>query len=232
MQAPRAILFDLGGTVLRQSLFHPEAWADALPALAACPESYSARAAEEVLRQLLIDFLHHGKGGLVEARLEACLRHLHERLGVTLPLAPAEVELAFWRTTSRMSPEPGIGRALAQLAERGLLLGLISNSMFSGTVLRWELDRHGLGRYFPLLLSSADYGLRKPHPSLFHTAVARLGVPAASAWFVGDDLANDVAGARAAGLQPLWYCPGARVPAEEPVLQVRHWDELVPLLDR
>jgi putative hydrolase of the HAD superfamily len=230
MQPPRAILFDLGGTVLRQDTFRPEAWADALPALAVCPRGYSAHAAGEMLRHLIGELLLHGKGGLVEMRVEACLRHLHERLGITLPLPPLEVELAFWRATSRMVPEPGIERVLADLAGRGLPLGLVSNSMFSGEVLRWELERHGLARHFSLVLSSADYGLRKPHPSLFHTAVARLGLPAEAVWFVGDNFANDIAGARGAGLRPLWYRP-AGAPAEtEPVPRLQHWDELVPLL--
>src|SRR5262245_31028686 len=33
MLAPRAILFDLGGTLLRQASFRPEAWLEALPGI-------------------------------------------------------------------------------------------------------------------------------------------------------------------------------------------------------
>src|SRR5262245_55914063 len=108
MLTPRAILFDLGGTLLRQEWFRPEAWLEALPGV-------DPECAGPLLRQLIREFRAPSKRGIVEVRMEACLRHLHERLGVRLPLAPPEVELAFWRATCRMAPEPGVAALLAQL---------------------------------------------------------------------------------------------------------------------
>ena len=91
--------------------------------------------------------------------------------------------------------------------------------MFGAEVLRWELARHGLDRAFSLLLSSADYGLRKPHPSLFRTAVASLKLAPGEVWFVGDNFARDVIGAVGAGLRPVWYNPEARDPPAAPPFQ-------------
>jgi putative hydrolase of the HAD superfamily len=233
MDVPRAILFDLGGTLLRQSSFDPGAWSAEVARLA--PDA--GLPGDEVRRlahDLVSEFRRHGKAGLVELRIESCLRHLHDRLGLSLPLTPAEVSLAFWRATSSMEPEPGVGAALRRLAARGIPLGVVSNSMFGAEVLRWELARHGLDRAFSLLLSSADYGLRKPHPSLFRTAVACLKLAPGEVWFVGDNFARDVAGAAGAGLRPVWYNPEARDPPTAPaftaVAQFTHWDEFPGLL--
>ena len=232
MTAPRAILFDLGDTLLRQESFHPEAWADALAALAGHPEGFSAPRVRELARGLVREFRRPSKAGPVEVRMEACLRHLHERLGVTLALGPAGVEMAFWQATSRMAPEPGIGPLLDDLAARGLPLGVVSNSMFRAEVLRWELARHGLAAPFRFVMSSADYGLRKPHPSLFVTALARLGREAGEVWFVGDSFANDVLGAAGVRMVPLWYNPDGLAPPADaegggPAREFRHWDEFL-----
>jgi putative hydrolase of the HAD superfamily len=78
-------------------------------------------------------------------------------------------------------------------------------------------------------MSSADYGLRKPHPSLFRAAVARLRLSLDEVWVGGDHLTNDVEGARAAGLTGVWYAPGASG-APEGVRWVRHWDQSEVLL--
>jgi putative hydrolase of the HAD superfamily len=231
MNPPRAILFDLGDT-LCASVFHPEAWAATLSSLA--PHALDLPPdLEQQTRQLADEFRRYGKAGLCELRVEAWLRHLHDRLGVDIPGPPADVGLAFWQATSRMTPEPGVAGLLERLSAAGLPLGVVSNSMFGAAVLRWELARHGLDAHFRLLLSSADYGLRKPHPSMFHTAVARLRLSPQEVWFVGDDFTNDVLGAAQAGLTPVWYNRlGAEAPpGAAPVTQVRHWDDFLPLLE-
>jgi putative hydrolase of the HAD superfamily len=223
MTGPRAVLFDLGDTLLQQVSFDPEAWADSLP---------GPSEARELLRTLTRDFRHVRDSSPVELRMGACLRHLHERLGLPFDRPPEELELAFWQATSRMAPEPGVGPVLEALARRGLALGVVSNSMFAGEVLRWELARHGLAAPFRFILSSSDYGLKKPHPSIFQTALVRLGLSAAAVWHVGDSFANDVAGGAAAGLRAVWYNPSRAAAPERrpPFAEVRHWDDFLALL--
>jgi putative hydrolase of the HAD superfamily len=223
---PRAVLFDLGGTLLRQLSFRPAAYADALGGGAA------AEQVRRLVAELVLEFLRPSKEGPVEVRMESCLRHLHDRLGLPLGPSPAAAEEAFWRATARMGPEPGVAAVLEALAGRGLPLGVVSNSMFRGEVLRGELDRHGIGRHVRFVLSSADYGLRKPHPSLFVTALARLGREAGEVWFVGDSFANDVLGAAGVRMVPLWYNPDGLAPPADaegggPAREFRHWDEFL-----
>jgi putative hydrolase of the HAD superfamily len=229
MEAPEAVLFDLGGTVLRQESFHPERWAETL--LPLVPGSVTPSAVRELTVQLVREFRPPTRRGLVEVRMEACLRHLHERLGVVPTGTGAEVEQAFWETTSRMAPEPGVAAVLEGLRLRGVHAAMVSNSMFRREVLEGELGRHGLAEYFRFVMSSADYGLRKPHPSLFRTALARLGLPAEKVLFVGDSFANDVVGASGVGMRTAWYNPTGAAPGEGRAdFVLKHWDEFVELL--
>jgi FMN phosphatase YigB (HAD superfamily) len=111
-------------------------------------------------------------------------------------------------------------------------LGCISNAVFSGPVLRFELDRHGLGRSLRLVISSADLGIRKPDPGIFAAGVAALGVRSSSVWFVGDSWDADVRGAAAAGLFPVWLCAEARPP--QPGIdhgRIASWGELSDLVN-
>jgi putative hydrolase of the HAD superfamily len=58
----------------------------------------------------------------------------------------------------------------------------------------------GLRALLDVVVRPADAGAAKPDPRIFAHALARLGVPAAAAVYVGDDAEHDVAGARGAGL--------------------------------
>jgi HAD superfamily hydrolase (TIGR01509 family) len=53
---------------------------------------------------------------------------------------------------------------------------------------------------FDVVVDSATTGAAKPDPAIFRHALSRLGVAAGRALYVGDDPANDLDGARAAGI--------------------------------
>jgi HAD superfamily hydrolase (TIGR01509 family) len=86
---------------------------------------------------------------------------------------------------------------LAELRRRGYYLGVISNSI--GTM-EEQLTRLGLAEHFSTIIDSAVVGVEKPHPEIFAMALARAGVQAAEAVFVGDTYATDIGGAQLAGL--------------------------------
>jgi len=83
------------------------------------------------------------------------------------------------------------------LHDGGYYLGVISNSI--GTM-EEQLRRVDLARHFQTVLDSAIVGVEKPHVAIFQKALARAGVEASEAVFVGDIHATDVGGARGAGL--------------------------------
>lgn len=93
---------------------------------------------------------------------------------------------------------PDVHPCLAALEARGIPLGVVSN---------WDSRLHGLLRElglaerFRCVLTSAEFGAEKPHPSIFTAGASCLGVPAGQVLHVGDLIADDLRGARAAGLQ-------------------------------
>ena len=87
--------------------------------------------------------------------------------------------------------------ALEDLRSAGIRLGVISN-------FAWHLPdavaHLGLGPYLELVLTSARVGYRKPHPEIFHHALARLGLPPERVLHVGDSYLPDVLGPPRVGM--------------------------------
>jgi FMN phosphatase YigB (HAD superfamily) len=76
----------------------------------------------------------------------------------------------------------------------------------------------GIGDLFEVMLFSSESRAIKPSPRLFENLLERAGVRPEKAVYVGDDLARDVAGARAAGLASVWVSHGrTRDSALDPV---------------
>jgi putative hydrolase of the HAD superfamily len=138
-------------------------------------------------------------------------------------LAPAFTGLS-WAHTGESTLD-----GLRALAALGLPLGIVSNS--DGTV-QGQLRTAGLchvpaqpavqaaadGAGVPVgvIVDSAVVGVAKPDPAIFHIALDALGVPASgTVLYVGDSLRYDVAGAIAAGLQPVHFDPYGYCPAPD-----------------
>jgi putative hydrolase of the HAD superfamily len=85
------------------------------------------------------------------------------------------------------------------LKEAGYRLGVVSNA--EGRV-EQDLNGAGFRGLFDTVVDSHLVGVEKPDPRIFQIALERMKVEAASAVFLGDVPAVDVAGASAAGLTP------------------------------
>ncbi len=107
-------------------------------------------------------------------------------------LAEGFKDIRLW---SRVFPETSL--YLEALHAQGYFLGVISNSMGA---MEEQLRHVGLGRHFDTILDSAIVGVEKPHAEIFQLALARAGIEASEAVFVGDLYSTDVGGARRAGL--------------------------------
>lgn len=63
----------------------------------------------------------------------------------------------------------------------------------------------GLGASVDALVVSGEVGLSKPDPGIFAEALRRVACLPEQAVMVGDSWANDVLGARAAGIRAIWF---------------------------
>jgi FMN phosphatase YigB (HAD superfamily) len=108
-------------------------------------------------------------------------------------------------------PMPHVHTAVAAMKAEGYRLGVVCNTgMAGGRVLREVLRRRGLLDFFDVTVFSNEFGVSKPHPSIFvHTLEALGGVAPGEALHVGDLEELDVEGARRAGLHSALYAPEA-----------------------
>jgi putative hydrolase of the HAD superfamily len=110
---------------------------------------------------------------------------------------------------------PAHGTVLRELA-RTRRLAVVSN-FDHGPTAHTLLARYGLDEVLTTAVISIDAGRRKPHPEIFAEALRRLDATPDMALCIGDSLGDDVAGARAAGIDSVWVnWEGAPLPPEGP----------------
>jgi putative hydrolase of the HAD superfamily len=109
------------------------------------------------------------------------------------------------------TPYPDVVPALRELRARGRRLVVVSNWDVS---LHEALARTGLSALVDAAVASAELGTAKPDPAIFRRALALVGVEADRALHAGDSVEADVAGALAAGVDPVLV---RREPSPEPV---------------
>jgi putative hydrolase of the HAD superfamily len=146
----------------------------------------------------------HFDDGRDETALRDLRRRCAEVLRSALPRPGTQLELdplvEALLASLRFSAFPDVRPALESARRGGLRLVVVSN---------WDVSLVGLLRNLELeplldgIVTSAGAGARKPSPAIFESALRLAGVPASGAVHVGDSLDEDVAGARAAGIEPI-----------------------------
>jgi putative hydrolase of the HAD superfamily len=154
--------------------------------------------------------------------------------GIAARLDPAAFAAALDAYTSPVLAHPpdlcpGAGRAVRELAARGVSLGIVSNTgRTPGVILRRVLERHELLGYFGAISYSDEVGFRKPEARIFHVTLERAGVVPDEAVHIGDNPDADVVGAQGVGMRAAHYTAGFRRPSAEADLLI---PDLVMLAD-
>ena len=203
----RAVLLDVGGTLIDSDPSPPEVYARVLsrwgPEVAASEVAPAFRATWAELGELHppgLDRYHLLKGG-ERAWWGEFVRRVVDRLQHPAPwhevleeLFTAFADPVLWRVY------PEVVEVLEELRRRGLQLAAVSNwdSRWPGV-----LNGLGLDRHFEVVLVSALEGVEKPSPVIFHRAVERLALTPAECLHVGDSPLDDYRGAESAGIGAL-----------------------------
>jgi putative hydrolase of the HAD superfamily len=197
-----AVLFDAGGTLMHLDY----ACMAAIVRAHGIELSAAALRRAEGASRLAIDAHARSTGGVAGtdatrrdgyfANLLRAAQVARERLPAILAAFEAENLAAnLWRVPLEQAAE-----TLQGLRARGLRTAVVSNA--DGRV-EALLRAAGLGAHLELVVDSHFEGVEKPDPEIFHRALARMGVRADRAAYVGDIYSIDVLGARAAGLAPV-----------------------------
>lgn len=217
----KGILFDLDGTLLDRDasvrelvVAQHQRFSNALMTISS--EVYVAR---------VIELDCHGYGNKT-----ALYEQIAMDFGLPRSLA-ATLTADFWNNYhSHCRSFADVLPALAELHERGVKLGVITN----GSVRTQEpvIACLGLRPLLDTVLISEREGVRKPDREIFNRALRRLDLSADEAWYVGDHPESDVEGAAAAGLMAVWrrtpYWPEPHVPHRK----IENLNELFALFER
>jgi putative hydrolase of the HAD superfamily len=121
---------------------------------------------------------------------------------------------------------------LAALKDRGLRIGLLSNTHWPRAFHEHFLERDGLAAFVDVRCYTSELARTKPHPEAFAAVLGGLGAEPAATVFVGDRPYDDVFGAKAAGMRAVLR-RNALVPAYdvEPDAVIDRLAELVPIVE-
>ncbi len=190
MAAPiRAVVFDLGGVILRTEDPAPRARLEARLGLAPGQAEY---------------LVFNSPMGRRAQRGEITTEELWQWVGQELGLDPAGLAAfrqAFW-AGDRVDAE------LVDLIRR--LRGRYQTALLSNAFddLRRVLHRElGIADAFDVVVISAEEGIMKPDPAVYRRVLDRLGREAEECVFV-DDFPHNVEAARALGFHAIHYTPG------------------------
>jgi putative hydrolase of the HAD superfamily len=144
----------------------------------------------------------------------------------------AEHHLDSW--TPHIVHDPDAVPTLQALRDRGLRIGLLSNTHWPRHFHEHFLERDGLAGLIDARCYTSDMAYCKPHAEAFAAAMLALDLddPAAIV-FVGDRPYDDVFGAKSAGMRGVLR-PNAMVPGYdvEPDAVIETLPELLPLVDK
>lgn len=226
-----AVIFDWGGTLTPWKNSDGRAWWRIAARLVAAEQvdqvaAVLAAAEDEIWRRCREE---HRSGTLVEIFTAAGLsEHEHE-----LAYAAHDEE---WDWATLLDPDAPV--LLNGLRERGVRIGVLSNTA-------WTCERHeqifardGIDHLIDGAVYTCEIPWTKPHPEAFRCAMAAVGVTdPARCVFVGDRPFDDIFGARRAGLRPV-LIPHSEIPevqrghsVGEPDAVIQRLTDLLPLVD-
>jgi putative hydrolase of the HAD superfamily len=201
-RAPEALLLDALGTLVA---LRPPARRLQRVLLTGFGLSVSDQDAERAIAAEIAYYRAHFDEGRDAVTLAALRLRCAQAMGAALPIeARAGLDSDALVTVLLQSLEfsafDDVRPALDALRERDLRLVVVSNWDVS---LVDVLDRLGLAPLFDGIVTSARVGARKPAAAIFERALGVAGIGPERAAHVGDSVAEDVEGARAAGIHPV-----------------------------
>jgi putative hydrolase of the HAD superfamily len=219
----KSVIFDWGGTLTPWHTVEPlEAWLAAVgdPELAA-----RLHAAESALWLRSKD-----------EQVSATLDDVFAAAGITQTEQMLAAFHAWWEPHTFLDPDAL--EVFAGLRERGIRIGVLSNTIWPRSVHEQIFVRDEVAHLIDAAVYTSEIPWTKPHPEAFRAAMAAVGIDEpASTVFVGDRPYDDISGAHAVGMRTV-LVPHSTIPAEqvgaitaEPDAVVQRLADVLPVVD-
>ena len=204
---PKAILFDLDGTILDSTGFD-EDWRTTCASFGArggCPPAAPLLEAIMERRRWLWSDPERDRIGRLDV-FAASTRIVSEALA---SLGCDDAALARTiavdyrdRRDRALRCYDGALDVLSAVRARGIPMALLTNG--AADMQRAKVDRFALDQYFACIVIEGEFGAGKPDERVFRHALEALACDPGGAWMVGDSLRADIEPAHRLGLHTVW----------------------------
>ena len=223
----RAILFDLGNTLLEYSLqghwreFLLQRVAEMYPRVCELTKPVAVSLADFTARinEIIGNRARGIEGDGFSWHFVDRLREGLGAVGINADEAMLEQLTDFFYEPIHACTKPysDTAEVLETLKSRGMRLAIITNAPWDtpARLLRSDLEQWGFADYFEAFICSGEVPWRKPNPKFMFAAADALGVPREECLVVGDTFDKDIVGAANAGMMSVWINrDGAGAPVE------------------
>jgi putative hydrolase of the HAD superfamily len=171
-----------------------------------------------------------------ESQESGTLDEVFAAAGVTMTADALAAYFAWWEEHTYTDPD--VPALFAALRERGIKVGVLSNTLWPRSEHERVFRRDGVLDLIDAAVYTSEIRWTKPHPEAFRAAREALDVrePAACV-FVGDRPWDDIHGAREAGMRAV-LVPHSEIPDYQrgpidgdPAAVVQRLADLLPLID-
>lgn len=224
---PRAVIFDLGSTLIE---YEAIPWEELNKLCAAAARKFLLKNGYAVpaelefhgaLEEAKSDYRRRADEELVEWDVVQAAQTLFTEFGweSTNGLAEKFFDAYYAPVDKLLYAYDDTVATLARLRPSVGTVGLISNTVFPERAHQHELKNFGIASYLDFSIFSSSFKLRKPHPDIFYKAANLAGVAPSECVYIGDRYKEDIAGPASIGMPAILKVKeGRQYPAEMPAL--------------
>jgi putative hydrolase of the HAD superfamily len=123
---------------------------------------------------------------------------------------------------------PGAMEILEYLKSRNYFLYIITNGFTQ--IQEVKMKYSGLDNFFIKMFTSENVGSHKPHKDMFEHCIKSVNAKKRESLMIGDDLDVDIMGAKAFGIDQVYYNPESIKHSEKVTFEIKHLLELKTIL--
>lgn len=220
---PRAILFDLGSTLIEYEFL---SWNELGIVCAKHAHEFLVKRDirtgddgqfETTFNEIREGYRKRARERLVEWDVVQVATDLFDRLGISYDdLFVNEFFDAYYEPVAKgLYAYDDAVDTLRKLKTKYKVMGLVSNTVFPERAHRHELERFGLDPFLDFALFSSTFGLRKPHPDIFLKAANMAGYAPSECVYIGDRYVEDIQGPAGVGMPAILKIKADREYPEE-----------------
>ncbi len=215
MVTPKAVIFDFFGTLVPNfSLSQHKAVLGKMADLMGAPrEAFIQQWFDTTVSRMT------GEYTSTRANIEAICRTLEVPFDAESCEQAVAERYVYARANS--APRSTAIETLREIGKRGLKTGLISDCSCELPDIWRETSFAPL---FEVTTFSVVARIKKPNPLIYEMTAAQLGVACADCLYVGDGGSNELAGAQAVGMRPIWLCDEAEQGPDAHRIGYQEWD--------